>query len=195
MDRESTGPVPFCSFAPLSHHLPQGLPCPCWTPSGWVPLGVGTLSLPQPPLRVRPLLLLPLPSLPLPQDPRGWRGPQWAEDQTWDLNRFLGVQVGRGNLATLPFDPLPSQQFPIAPCGHGIPSPPPAASQGHQSSPSSTSLPSLPQAPHPTRCWGFLLSPWASVVPHQCLVGALVLKRCKFHVLLVRHVDSTPQNP
>ena len=97
------------------HHLPQGFPRLRWTPKReWILLGVGTPSLRQPPLRgavpdVRLLLLLPLPSLPLPQDLHGWRGPQWAEDQAWDLIRFLGAQVGRGNLTTLPFDPMPSQ--------------------------------------------------------------------------------------
>ena len=121
MDRESTGRVLLRSFVPLPHHLPQGLPSRCWTPNcGWVLLSVGTPSLPKPPLRgavpeVRPLLLLPLPSLPLPQDPCSWRGPRWAEDQARDLSRFLGVPVGRANLATLPFDPLPSQWFPNFP--------------------------------------------------------------------------------
>ena len=81
------------------HRLLQGLPHPRWTPNcGWVPLGVGTPSLPQPPLRgavleVRPLLLLPFPSLPLPQDPRSWQGPRWAENQARYLNGFLGVQL------------------------------------------------------------------------------------------------------
>ena len=106
----------------LPHCLPQGLPCPRWTPNhGWVPLGVGLLSSPSHPsgvlvLKVWPLLLLPLLSFPLPQDLCGWRGPWWAEDQARDLSRFLGAQVGRGNLATLPFDPLPSQwpsSFPL----------------------------------------------------------------------------------
>ena len=163
MDREGTGPVPFHSFAPLPHHLPQGLPHRWWTPThGWVPLGVGTPSLPQPPLRgavpeVRPLLLLPLPSLPLPQDPCSWRGPRWAEDQARDLNRFLGVQVGRGNLATLPFDPLPSQWFPNFPLrvwdpfpSHSCPSGAPVPSHLHFSSPFTPPMPHVLQG-H----WGF----------------------------------------
>ena len=52
VDRESAGPIPFLSFAPLPHRLPQRLPHPSWTPNhGWVPLGVGSPPLPQPPLR------------------------------------------------------------------------------------------------------------------------------------------------
>ena len=64
---------------------------------------------------VQPLLLLPLPSPPLPQDPHGWKGPRWAEYQARDLSRLPGAQVGRGNLAMLPFDPLPSQWSPSFP--------------------------------------------------------------------------------
>ena len=114
MDRESAGHVPFCSSAPHLKGLCQRVPCPHWTPNcGWIPLGVGTPPLPQPPPRGArspgPLLLLPLPSLPLPQDPRSWRRPWWAEDQAQDLSRLLGAQVGGGDLSTLPFDPLPSQ--------------------------------------------------------------------------------------
>ena len=41
-------------------------------------------------------------------------------------------------------------------------------------------------------CWGFLLSPYVFVVPHQRLVGALVVRRCEFRVLLVQHLDSIP---
>ena len=151
----------------LLHCLPQGLPHRHWTPNrGWVPLGVGTPSLPQPPLRgpgleVWPLRLLPLPSLPLPQDPRGWRGPQWAEDQARDLSRFLGVQVERGNMATMPFEPLPSQWFPNFPLWAWDPFPSP-------SRPSEAPVPSrlpfsslfTPATPHvlPSH-WGFLPSP------------------------------------
>ena len=104
-----------------AQHLPQGLPPRRWTPNhGWVPLGVGTPPLPQPPLRGAgpggpAFTFLPLPSLPLPQDPRGWRGPRWAEDQAQDLKRLLGAQVGRGTLATLSFVSLPSQWFPNFP--------------------------------------------------------------------------------
>ena len=172
MDRESTGPVPFCSFAHLPHHLPWGLPHCRWTPNrGWVLLGVETTSLPQPPLRgavpeVRPLLLLPLSSLPLPQDPRGWRETRWAEDQARDLNKFLGVQLGRGNLDMLPFDPLPSQWFPNFPCWAWDPFPSPSRPSGtpvlsclHFSS---HFTPPTPYILHGH--WGFLLSlrcPWS----------------------------------
>ena len=41
--------IPLC---PAPHRLPHGLPHPRWTPNrGWVPLGVGTPPLPQPPPR------------------------------------------------------------------------------------------------------------------------------------------------
>ena len=119
--------------------------------SGWVLLGVGTPSLPQPPLRgaileVWPLLLLCLPSLPLPQDPCSWRGPRWAEDQAWDLSRFLGVHVEPWPRSLLILCPPSGSQ--ISPFGHGIPSPPPATPQGCQSCPTSTSPPpSLPPGP------------------------------------------------
>ena len=143
---------------------------------------------------VWPFLLLPLPSLPLPQNPHGWREPRWAEDQAQDLSRFLGAQVGRGNLATLPFDPVPSEWFPNFPLQAWDPFPSPSHPSGapvpfhlHFSSP----------FPHPKphvlpSLWGFLPSPLVSVVPHRCLVGAIVVQRCEFHVLLARHLDSAP---
>ena len=155
MSRESAGCVPFHSSVPLPHCLPQGLPRHRWTPNrGWVPLGVGTPPLTQPPLRgagpeVRPLLLLPLPSLPLPQDraaggglggqrirpgtSAGSWGPKWA-GETWPRPLLILC---------------PPSGSPISPFRHGIPSPPPATPQGRQSHPVSPSPPpSLP--PHPT---------------------------------------------
>ena len=45
----------------------------------------------------------------------GRRGPGWAEDQAQEPNRLQGARVGRGDLATLPFDPLPSQRSPNFP--------------------------------------------------------------------------------
>ena len=157
VDRESAGPVPFCSFAPLPHHLPQGFPCPRWTPNyGWVPLGVGTPSLPQLPLRgagpeVRPLLLLPLPSLPAtpsgppaaggglggqrirPRISAGSWGPKWA-GEAWPRSLLILC---------------PPSGPPVSPFKSGIPSPPPAAPQGCQSRPASTSPPPL-LPPSPT---------------------------------------------
>ena len=166
MDRESTGPVHFCTFASFPYCLPQGLPCGCYTPNGgWVLLGVGTPPIPQPPLRGAgpggPGFTFAPPSLPLPQDLRGWRGPWWAEDQARDLNRFLGVRVGRGNLVTLPFDPLPSQWFPNFPLrawdpfpSPSRPSAAPVLSRIHFSSPFT------PPTPHILPgSWLFLPSP------------------------------------
>ena len=167
MDRESPGPIPFCSFMPLPQGLSQVLSHCCWTPNhGWVLLGVGTPSLPPPPLRgagpIGPAFTFaPLPSLPLPQDPHGWRGPRWVEDQVQDLNSFLGVQVGRGNLAMLPFDPLPSQWFSNFPLWVWDPFPSPRHPSGalipshlHFSSPFTLPMPHfLPSH------WGFLLFP------------------------------------
>ena len=142
-------PIP---FGPLtmggSHWVSEHLPSPSH------PSGVQVLE-------VRPLLLLPLPSLPLPQDPHAWRGPRWAEDQARYLSRFLGAQVGRGNMSMLPFDPLPSQWFPNFPLRVWDPFPSP-------SHPSGTPVPSClhfsstftPPMPHvlPGR-WGLLPIP------------------------------------
>ena len=107
------------------------------------------------------LYLLPLPSLTLPQDLHSWRGPQWVEDQAQDLSRFLGVQMGRGNLATLPFDPLPSQWFPSFPLRAWDPFPSPSRPSGapvvshlHFSSPFIPPIPNILPG-H----WGFLQSP------------------------------------
>ena len=144
--------VPFHSFAPLPHHLPQGLPCPCWTPNrGWVPLGVGTAALPQRCRSWRSGLYLCSPFPPShslrtcvaggglggqrirPRISTGSRGPKWA-GETWPRSLLI---------LCLPSGP------PISPFGCGIPSPPPATPQGRQSQPASTfPPPSLP--PHPT---------------------------------------------
>ena len=136
------------------------------------------------------MLLPPLPSLLLPQDPRGWRGPRGAEDEARELSRFLGAQVGRGNLATLPFDPLPSQWSPNLPLPTWDPFPSPSCPLGEPvQSHLHFSSPFTPPMPHvlPGR-WGFLPSSEVSVVPHRCLVGALVVRRREFCVLLVRHL-------
>ena len=157
--------MPFRSSVPLPHHLPQGLPHPHCTPNhGWVPLGVGSPPLPQPPLRGAgpggpAFTFAPLPSLPLPQDPVAGGGPRWAEDQAWDLSRLLG----RGSLAMLPLDPLPSQWSPNFPLQVWDPFPSPSCPSGLQSCPASTSPPpsllprpmSYPVAggsSHPLRC-------------------------------------------
>ena len=152
---ESTDSVPFHSFVPLPHCLPQGLPHCCWTPNhGWVLLGVGTLPLPQPPLRGAgprgpAFTFAPIPSLPLPQDPltgeglggqrirhrisAGSWGPKWA-GETWPHSLLILCS--------------PSGS-PISPFGRWIPSPSPATLQGHQSCSASTSPPpSLPHAPY-----------------------------------------------
>ena len=124
-----------------------------------------------------------LPSLPLCQDPHGCRGPRWAEDQAWGLSRLLGAHVSRGNLAMLPFDPLPSQWSPNFPHRAWDPFPSPSHPSGapvpsHLHFPS-PSLP--PHAPHPTQSLGVPPIP----------LGVLVLQRHKFRVLLARHLDST----
>ena len=103
----------------------------------------------------------------------GSRGPMWA-GETWPRSLLILC---------------PPSGSPISPF-----SPPPAAPQGHQSHPAFTSpSPSLPPWPtsylvaglssHTLRC------PW---FPLWCLVGALVVRRREFHILLVRHLDSAP---
>ena len=154
MDRESTGLVPFRSFMPLPHRLPQGLPHHCWTRNhGWVPLGTGTPPLPQPPLRGAgpggPAFTFAPPSLPrTPSGPlrldllsgqrirpgisAGSWGPKWS-GETWPRSLLILC---------------PPSGSPISPFGRGIPSPPPAAPQGRQSRPTSISPPpSLPPRP------------------------------------------------
>ena len=104
MVRESTAHVPFCSSVPLPLRLSQGLPCPHWTSNhGWVPLGVGTPPLPQPPFRGAgpggPAFTFAPPSLPPTPS-----GPAWLE----------GASVGRGSGPG-------SQQVPAGPSGQGKP--------------------------------------------------------------------------
>ena len=188
--------LPFLCAPPC---LLQGLPRPCWTPNrGWVPLGVGTPPLPQPPLRgagpvglaftFAPTSLSPTPSGPAPLEPR------WAEHQAQDLSQLLGAQVGRGNLAMLPFHPLPSQWSPSFPLRVWDPFPSPSHPSGAQGlSHLHFSSPFTPPTPHILPgLWGFLLSPYVSVVPHRGLVGALVVQRRKFPILLVCPLDSAP---
>ena len=166
-----------------SHWVQELLPSPSH-PSG-VPI-----------LEVWPLLLLPLPSLPLPRDLRGWRRPWWAEDQAWDLNRFLGAQVGRGNLVMLPFDPLPSQWSPKSPLRVWNPFPSPSHPSGAPvPSHLHFSSPLTPPTPHVLPCyWGFLSSPQVPMILHWCLVGALVVRRREFRVPQVCHLDSAHPN-
>ena len=164
MDRESAGPGPPRPSPTVS---PSVSPCCCWTPNrGWVPLGVGRPPLPQPPLRgAGPgglAFTFASPSLPpTPSGPTRLEGAWWAEDQAQDLSRLLGAQVGRGNLAMLRFDPLPSQWSPDFPLPARAPFSSPSRPSGvpvpshlHFSSPFT------PPTPHalPSR-WGFLPSP------------------------------------
>ena len=140
--------------------------------------------------------MLPLASLPLPQDPCSCRGPRWAEDQPWDLSRLLGAQEGRGNLATLPFDPLPSQWSPSFPLRSWDPFPFPSLPSGAPG-PSCLCFSSPltpPHAPRPTWSLGVPPIPLGGRGPHRCLVGALVVWRHEFHILLVCHLDFSSQN-
>ena len=138
---------------------PPGSPHRHWTPNcGWVPLGVGAPPLPQPPLRGAgprgPAFTFAPPSLLLSHSLRthvaggglgghrirpgisaGSWGPKWA-GETWPCSLLILC---------------PPSGSPISPFGRGIPSPPPAAPQGRQSRPASTSLPlHSPHTPRPT---------------------------------------------
>ena len=137
---------------PLPYGLPQGLPHCCWIPNrGWVPLGVGTPPIPQPPVRGAGLrsglyFCSPFPpsySLRTPVAGGGlggqrirprisaasW-GPKWA-GETWLCSLLILC---------------PPSGSPISPFGRGIPSLPPPSPQGHQSRPASPSPP--PSSPH-----------------------------------------------
>ena len=136
--------------------------------------------------------MLPLPSLAPPQDPCSWRdlggqrvrpgistgswGSKWA-GETWP-HSLLILCPPNGSLSS--------------PFGCGILSLPSASPQGYQSFPTSTSPPlhSL-HAPHPTQSLGVPPIP-LSMVPHRCLVGDIVMRRCEFCVLLVGHLDFAP---
>ena len=137
----------------------------------------------------------PLPSLPLPQGPHGWRilggqrirpsisagswGPKWA-GETWPCSLLIlfpptGSPVspfGRG---------IPSPPTPQPPLGGACPVPPPLLLPLHS-----------PHAPCPTPSLGVPPVPLGVRGPPRCLVGAPVVRRCEFHVLLVCHLDSTP---
>ena len=104
-------------------------------------------------------------------------GPMWA-GETWPYSLLILC---------------PPNGPPISPFGRGIPSPPPATPQGASPVPPPLLLPfyfppcltSYPVAggsSRPLRC------PW----PHRCLVGALVVRRHEFRVLLVHHLDPAP---
>ena len=168
MDNESTGCIPFHSSV-SPHVFPRVSPIPTGprTMGGWVLLGVGTPTLPQLPLRdaspVVPAFTFAPPSLPpIPSGSAWLERPWWAEDQARDLSRLLGAQEGRGKLATLPFDSLPSQWSPnfLLQAWDPFPSPSrpsgvPVRSRLHLSSPLTP-----PPTPHILPgCWGLLPSP------------------------------------
>ena len=92
----------------LPHCLLQGLPCCCWTPNrGWVPLGVGTPPLPQPPLRDAG-----------PTDPAFTFVPSSLPPTPSGPAQLEGALVGRGSGPG-------SQQAPRGPSGQGKPGPAP----------------------------------------------------------------------
>ena len=104
--------------------------------------------------------------------------------------------MGRGNLAMFPFDPLPSQWSPNFPLWVWDPFPSPSCPSAGAPLPShlhfSSPPHSPPHAPCPTWFLGVPPIPWVSMAPHWCLIDALVVRRRKFHVLLVCHLDSAP---
>ena len=122
-------------FSLFLHPSPtQGLPRPRWTPNrGWVPLGVGTPPLPQPPLRGAslggPAFTFAPPSLP--PTPSGL---EWLE----------GASVGRGSgLGSQQVSGGPSEQGKHWPCSLLILCPP----NGPQFPPSGVGSLPLPQPP------------------------------------------------
>ena len=164
MDRESTGPLPFCSFTPFPNCLPQSLPHRRWTPNRWwVPLGVGTPPLPQPPLRgavpeVRPLLSLPLPSHSLrtrvaggglggqrirPGISAGSWGPKWA-GETWPHSLLISALP---MVPQFPPSGVGSLPLPQPPLRGTSPVPPPLLLPPHP-----TSYPVAGGSSRPLRC-------------------------------------------
>ena len=143
---------------PFLHPLPlQSLLHCLWTSNcRWVPPGVGTPPLPQPPLRGAgprgPAFTFAPPSLPLTPS-----GPAWLEGDSVCRGSGLGSQQVPGG----PSGPAkrwpcsllvlcPPNGPPHFPSRHGIPFTPPAAPQGRRSSPASTSpLPSLLPTSYP----------------------------------------------
>ena len=186
---------------PLAHCVPQSLPCRRCTPNGgWVLLGVGTPPLPQLPLcgasprglafTFAPPSLPPTPSGPVQlEGALVGRGSDQGSQQAPGGPKWAGETWPRSLLILCP--PIGS---PVSPFEHGIPSPPQPPLRGASPVPPPLFLPPhSPTTPHilPGH-WGFLPSPQVSVVPHQCLVGALVARKREFRVLLVCHLDSAP---
>ena len=156
---------------------------------------VGTPPLPQPPLKGAGPIGLAFTFAP-PSLPPTPSGPAWLEGSSVGRGSGPGSQQaprvpsGQGNLATLPFDPLPPRWSPSFPLLVWDPFPSLSRPSGAPVPPClHFSSPLIPPHIIPS-CWGFFPSPSVSMVPQQCLVGALVVGRRELCVLLVRHLDS-----
>ena len=163
MDREGPGPVPFCSFVPLSHRLPRshwtrnrGGSCCCRNPS--LPLAT-----PQGCRSRSSSLYFCSPFPPSHSLRTRAEGPSVGRGSGLGSQQAPGGPSGQGNLATLPFDPLPSQWFPNFPLRAWEPFPSPSRPSGapvlsrlHFSSPFTPPMPPV----LPGR-WGFLPCPWS----------------------------------
>ena len=137
------------------------------------------------------------------QDLHGWSKHWRAEFQAQNPSSFTGTQAGRGDAGHIPLQslnpqkPLPFPADPLTMSGalckcepHFFPS-----------CPSGTLVPShlnffCPFLTPPISylvMQGFLPSPQVSKVPHWCLISALIVRRCKLHILLLHHLDPIPK--
>ena len=121
------------------------------------------------------------------RDPRGSLGPEWVgKMQTAFLSDPLNL---RGSIP-VPIDPLavsgPLQVWAAFP-SPSRPSEVPVPSCLHFSSlfPPRYILPGHS---------GISPDPLGVVVPHQCLISALVVRRYELHILLLHHLDSAPDS-
>ena len=125
--------------------------------------------------------------------------PQSVKDQARDLSRLPGIWVGSRNASHVPLQS--SELLRVSPCWfpHSEWASPGMESLPFPSCPSGAWVPShlhfsFPLAPPHVLpgLSGVPSVPLGVEVTHHRLVVALVVRRCKLHVLLLRHLDSAP---